>query len=116
MPKSALTNAEKADAYAREFKCLTRREQKLICTLYPLLQKGSAARKSFPNVDALVFGIRKIFKKSPRRVRQFREICPELAIAPRTSFYSIDYLAEGGSLFEQPSCTNATGNFQFQPR
>ena len=33
MPKSALINAEKADAYAREFKCLTRREQKLICTL-----------------------------------------------------------------------------------
>ena len=26
-----------------------------------------------------------------------------LAIAPRTSFYSMDYLAEGGSLFEQPS-------------
>ena len=33
MPKSALTNAEKADAYAREFKSLTRREQKVICTL-----------------------------------------------------------------------------------
>ena len=33
MPKSSLTNAEKVDAYAREFKCLTRREQKLICTL-----------------------------------------------------------------------------------
>ena len=33
MPKSASTNAEKADAYTREFKCLTRREQKLICTL-----------------------------------------------------------------------------------
>ena len=34
MLKSALTNAEKGDAYAREFKCLTRRAQKLICTLW----------------------------------------------------------------------------------
>ena len=33
MPKSASTNAEKADAYAREFKCLTRREQKVFYTL-----------------------------------------------------------------------------------
>ena len=33
MPKSALTNAEKADAYARECKFLRRREHKLIYTL-----------------------------------------------------------------------------------
>ena len=32
MPKNALTNAEKADAYAREYEGLTRREQKLVCT------------------------------------------------------------------------------------
>ena len=37
MPKSALTNAEKADTYAREFKCLTRREQKLFVP-YDLLK------------------------------------------------------------------------------
>ena len=46
------------------------------------MQKGSAARKSFPDVDALVFGIKKFFKKSPRRIQKFREICSDLPLPP----------------------------------
>ena len=46
------------------------------------MQKGSAARKSFPDVDPLVFGIKKNFKKSPRRNQKFREICSDVPLPP----------------------------------
>ena len=80
MPKSAITNAEKADAYAREFKCLTRRAQKLICTLCP-------TEMSYGTRSQVIQHIKTERHKSKQQLFERQTL---LSNCPQTNYFAID--------------------------
>ena len=80
MPKSALPNAEKADAYARELKCLTRREQKLICTL--------CSTEIFYGMRSQVIQHIKTERHKSKQQLSERQTLP--SNCPQTNYFAID--------------------------
>ena len=84
MLKSAITNAERADAYAREFKCLTRPEQKLICTLCSTeISYGMRSRV-----------IQQIKTERHKSKQQLSERQTLLSNCPQTNYFAIDLCNE----------------------
>ena len=84
MPKSALINAEKADAYAREFRCLTRREHKLICTLF-------STEISYGMQSQVIQHIKTERHKSKQQLSERQTL---LSNCPQTNYFAIDLCNE----------------------
>ena len=54
----------------------------LTCLAHGAHRVAETVRAQFPEVDNLISAIKKIYKKSPKRIRAFKEKCPEIDLPP----------------------------------
>ena len=55
----------------------------LTCLAHALHRVAETVRNQFPNVDALISSVKKVFLKAPSRVKNFKECYPDLCLPPQ---------------------------------
>jgi len=64
-------------------KCLYTKMVHVTCMAHGLHRVAEEIRSNYPNVDLLVSSLKKVFRKSPARIQQFKALAPHLSLPPQ---------------------------------